>query len=139
MRRTAQGALALSVGILVLSLASSYGWGDNADRLITNKAVDTLPDEMLPLFQANRQFLVQHVTDPREGDAKSPAQQRNDFIELDHYGPFPFDALPRSYSAALAKYGRRTLDMYGLLPWQIGVSSQKLTDAIRDHNWYEAK
>jgi hypothetical protein len=138
MRRTAQGALALSVGILVLSLASSYGWGDNADRLVANKAVDTLPDEMLPFFQANRQFLVQHVTQEDPG-AKAANEHRTDFIRLDHYGPFPFAALPREYNAALAKFNRRNLELYGLLPWEIGVYSKKLTDAFRDHNWTEAK
>src|SRR5277367_3699315 len=135
MRRTAQGALALSVGILVLSLASSYGWGENADRLVTNKAVDTLPDEMLPFFQANRQFLVQHVTQEDPAAAKSTVVHRTDFIRLDHYGPFPFAALPREYNAASAKVNRRTLEMYGLLPWEIGFYSKQLTDAFRDRDW----
>ena len=138
MRRTAQGALALSVGILVLSLASSYGWGDNADRLVTNKAVDTLPDDMLPFFQANRQFLVQHVTQD-DPNPKSAAEHHTDFIRLDHYGAFPFAALPREYNAALTKFNRRNLEQYGLLPWEIGFYSKKLTDAFRDHNWAEAK
>ena len=48
-------------------------------------------------------------------------------------------ALPRVYTAAVAKYSRRTLETYGLLPWQIGLSSKKLTDAFQDHNWAEAK
>lgn len=138
MRRTAQGALALSVGILVLSLASSYGWGDNADRLVTNKAVDTLPDEMLPFFQANRQFLVQRVTQD-DPNPKSAVEHHTDFIRLDHYGPFPFAALPREYNAALAKFNRHNLELYGLLPWEIGFYSKKLTDSFRDHNWAEAK
>jgi hypothetical protein len=138
MRRTAQGALALSFGILVLSIATSYGWGENADRLVTNKAVDTLPDEMLPFFQANRQFLVQHVTQ-EDPAAKSTVQVRTDFIRLDHYGPFPFAALPREYNAAIAKVNRRTLETYGLLPWEIGFYSKKLTDAFRDRDWSGAK
>ena len=65
---------------------------------------------MRPFFQANRQFLVQHVTDAGELDAKIAADEHNDFIQLDHYGQFPFSALPRSYTAAVAKYGRRTLE-----------------------------
>jgi hypothetical protein len=138
MRRSAQGALALSVGILVLSLASAYGWGSNADRLVTNKAVDTLPDEMLPFFQANRQFLVQHVTLEDPG-ARPVGEHHNDFIQLDHYGAFPFELLPRDYNAAISKFNRKTLELYGLLPWEIGVYSKKLTDAFRDHNWGEVK
>jgi hypothetical protein len=132
-------ALTLLPLILLLALVPCFGWGEAAQRLIVNKAVDALPDEMLPFFQANRPFLVQHVTDPDEAAARNPASQRNDFIALDHYGPFPFTALPRSYSEALAKYGRRTLNAYGLLPWQIGVSSQKLTEAFRNHDWEQVR
>jgi len=125
--------------VLQLALPSSFGWGDNAERLITNKAVDTLPDDMRSFFEANRQYLVQHVTDPMDIAAKSPAEQHNEFIQLDHYGQFPFSALPRVYTAAVSKYSRHTLETYGLLPWQIGLYSKRLTDAFRDHNWNDAK
>ena len=61
-------SLALLLLVLVLSLPSSFAWGDNAQRLITNKAMDTLPDDIRPFFESNRQFLVQHVTDPDEAE-----------------------------------------------------------------------
>ena len=124
---------------LLLALSPSFGWGESAERMIADKAVDTLPDEMLPFFQANRSFLVQHVTDAAEADARTPATPRNNFIELDHYGAFPFGALPRAYAEAVMKYGRRAIETHGQLPWQIGVSSQKLTEAFRAHNWDEVK
>jgi hypothetical protein len=98
---------------------------------------------MQPFFQANRQFLVQHVTDLQEAVPKSviPFEHPRlpDFVELDHYGPFPFSALPRDYKNASSKFNRRTLDEYGVLPWQVGLYSKKLTDAFHDHNWNEAK
>ncbi len=126
-RRLGFSALALLFALLLL-LPPSFGWGQNADRLITNKAVDTLPPEMQAFFQANRQFLVQHVTDP-ESEDKSP-NEHNGFIRLDHYGQFPFTALPRSYTAAVSKFTRHTVEIYGLLPWQIGIYSKKFTDAL---------
>jgi len=138
MHRRVLAGLALLV-ILLLATPSSFGWGENAERMIVDKAVDTLPDEMRPFFQANRPYLVQHVTDPVEAEARNPAEQRNSFIQLDRYGQFPFTALPRSYTAAVAKFGKRTLESRGLLPWQIGLYSQKLTDALRAHNWDDAK
>ena len=132
--------LALCV-LLTLALCfgprSSFGWGQSADRIITNKAVDTLPPEMLPFFDANRQFLVQHATDPESENKDS--DERNGFIRLDHYGQFPFSALPHAYTAAVSKFTRRTVEMYGLLPWQIGIYSKKLTDAMEARNWPEAK
>ena len=63
----------------------------------------------------------------------------NHFIALDKYGRFPYDALPRVYKFALAKYGKAKLDANGLLPWQIGVYSEKLTDAMKAGKWEEAK
>ena len=138
MRRRFIVGLALPV-ILLLATPSSFGWGENGERMIVDKAVDTLPDEIRPFFQANRQFLIQHVTDPVESEAKNPAEQRNSFIQLDRYGQFPFAALPRSYTAAVTKFGKRTLESRGLLPWQVGLYSQKLTDALRARNWDDVK
>jgi len=137
MRRRFRAALSLLLLFLFLVLPASFGWGENADRLVANKAVDTLPPEMLPFFEANRQFLVQHVTDP--ATAKTSAEDHSDFIELNHYGHFPFSDLPRSYNSALSKYSRRTLQTYGLLPWQIGLYSQKLTEAFKSGNWKDVR
>jgi hypothetical protein len=139
MHRRICAGLTLLLAALLLALPASFGWGDSAERMIVDKAVDTLPDEMLSFFESNRSFLMQHVMDSAQTDAKNPVGPRNNFIELDHYGPFPFTALPRVYTEAVAKYGRRGVEAHGQLPWQIGLYSQKLTDAFRAHNWDEAK
>jgi hypothetical protein len=139
MRARFGSSLFLLAVFVAISLTCAYGWGENAERLITNKAVDTLPQEMGTFFEANRQYLVQHVTDAGELDSKIAADEHKNYIELDHYGPFPYAALPRVYTSAVAKYGRRTLDNYGLLPWQIGLYSKKLTDALEARNWADAK
>jgi hypothetical protein len=132
-------SFALLAALVTLTLTYTYGWGENAERLVTNKAIDTLPQEMGTFFAANRQYFVQHVTDAGELDVKIAADEHKDYIELDHYGQFPYTALPRAYTAALTKFGRRTLNNYGLLPWQIGLYSKKLTDALQAHNWSDAK
>ena len=143
MRSRLLSGAALFLAVLLLTLPSSYSWGENADRLVANKAMDTLPEEMQPFFQANRQFIIQHVSDPQESVPKSlnPFEHPRpaDFIALDHYGPFPFSALPREYNHAIVKFYRRTLDEYGVLPWQVGLYSKRLTDAFHDRNWNEAK
>jgi hypothetical protein len=118
---------------------SVMAWGRNAHRLIVNKAVDTLPADIRPFFEANRGVLMQHVTDPLDALAKNPSERRNDFIALDKYGRFPFGALPRSYKSAVTKFGKIKLDSGGLLPWQIGVYSEKLTEAFKAGKWEDAK
>jgi hypothetical protein len=104
-----------------------------------NKAIDTLPQEIRFFFDSSRGLLVQHVTDPLDASVKSLAERHNHFILLDKYGRFPFEALPREYKAAVAKFGKARLEANGLLPWQIGVYSQKLTEALKAGKWDEAR
>jgi hypothetical protein len=130
-------ALLLVVGLLLP--CRTLAWGNNAQRLIVNHAVDTLPYELRPFFEANRDFLIQHVNDTLNQLDKHPNERQNHFIELDRYGKFPFDALPRSYKAALSKYSKSKIESTGLLPWEIGVYSQKLTEDMRNGRWDEAK
>ncbi len=134
-----RGGIAMLLAWLLLTPPTIFAWSAGANRLIANKAVDTLPGDLRPFFEANRNFLVQHVTDPLDLLAKAPAERRNHFIRLDHYGPFPFSALPRDYKAAVSKYGKSSVEKWGLLPWEVGLYSQRLTEAFRAHNWEEAR
>ena len=137
--RDALVPLAVFLVVALFLPARAFSWGANAERLIANKAVDTLPPELRPFFEANRDFITRHSADAVEALAHSPSERPNHFLYLDHYGKFPFDALPRTYKAALAKYGKTKLSESGLLPWQIGVFSQKLTEAMRQGNWQDAR
>ena len=63
----------------------------------------------------------------------------NRFIRFEKFGIFPYADLPRDYRVAAYKYSKRTLDTNGLLPWSVGLYSQKLTDAFRARNWEDAR
>jgi hypothetical protein len=128
---------ALALAALVPATVSA--WGPNGHRLIANKAIDTLPPELRPWFDANRSYISQHVTDPIDWLVKNPAERRNQMIQLDKYGRFPFEALPRDYKAAERKFTKATLDANGVLPWQIGLYSERLTEAFRNGKWDEAR
>ena len=139
--RTAVSAAPLLVFLaLLLAPAQAFAWGANAQRLTANRAVDTLPPELQSFFDANREFILRHVTDPLGWLEKTPATERpNHTLYLDRYGKFPFDSLPREYQSALAKFGRARLLSNGVLPWQIGVYSQRLTEAMRNGNAGQAR
>lgn len=117
----------------------AHAWGGNAHRTIAGKAIEVLPADLRAFYEANRNTINQQVGAPSELAAKTPAERRNQYIYLDRYGVFPYDELPRSYSAALRKHTRRVLDANGLLPWQIGVYSEKLTNAFKARNWEDVK
>ena len=131
--------------LLVFTLAFSVcvpaarAWGNNANKLIVNRAIDTLPADLRPFFDNSRAELLNHVNDPFVTVAKTPAERKNQFLYLEKYGRFPFELLPRNYKAAVTKFGKSKLESNGLLPWQIGVYSAKLTDAMHTGKWADAK
>jgi hypothetical protein len=132
--------LSVATSLLLLCIPQSgYAWGTNSQRLIINHAIDTLPYEVRGFFETNRGYFVQHVNDTLNLVDKNPGERNNHFIELDKYGKFPFDALPRSYQSAITKYSKSKINATGLLPWQIGVYSAKLTDDFKAGRWEEAK
>jgi hypothetical protein len=131
---------ALAIFMSALTLASSVSaWGANAQRLISNKAVDTLPPELAGFYEANRMRILAKIADPLEALTKNPSEQRYHVLYLNRYAPFPFDSLPRNYKAAVRKFGQPKIEANGLLPWQIGVYSEKLTEAFRQRNWDDVR
>ena len=48
-------------------------------------------------------------------------EDSNHFLDLDWqgFGPYPFNALPRDYTAAVAKFGRNRMREMGTLPWAV--------------------
>jgi hypothetical protein len=125
--------------VVVLTPRDTIAWGANAQRIIVGKAVDTLPPDLRPFFDDNRSYLALHVADPLDAEAKTPAEKHNHFIYLDRYGRFPYTTLPRVYKTAVSKYSKSKLEQTGLLPWQIGVYSAKLTTSFQQGRWDEAK
>ncbi|MCU1239410.1 MAG: hypothetical protein JWO71_136 [Candidatus Acidoferrum typicum] len=138
LRKSLNAGLAVTVSVALLP-SGSYAWGGNGQRVVVNQAIDTLPADLRAYFESQRSFVVQHVTDPLDAEAKTPTERHNHFIRLDKYGHFPFDALPRSYKAAVNKFGKSKIDASGLLPWEIGVYSAKLTEAMKLGHWDEAR
>src|SRR5579863_1745655 len=119
--------------------ACADAWGANAQRLIANKALETLPPDLREFYEANRVRIVAMVSDPLDTLAKNPNEQHLHVLYLNRYSPFPFDTLPRNYAAALKKFGQAKIEANGVLPWQIGVYSEKLTEAFRARNWDDVR
>lgn len=137
--KTKAGLSLAVIALLLCSPESSLAWGNNAQRLIINHAVDSLPYDARAFFDANRNYFIQHVNDTLNLIDKNPGERNNHFIELDKYGKFPFDQLPRSYQAAITKFSKSKIYATGVLPWQIGVYNQKLTDDLKAGRWEDAK
>ncbi|MBI3404443.1 MAG: hypothetical protein HY046_03190 [Acidobacteria bacterium] len=140
-RQIQTGAVAFAAAAFIFP-SPSFGWGANAQKVITSKAVETLPPELRSFFEANRQSIQQSTLDTMDSLAKAPptsVERRSQYIYLDRYGRFPFDNLPRDFKTAVARLTKRVVDSNGVLPWQIGLYSEKLTNAMKAGKWDEAR
>jgi hypothetical protein len=61
------------------------------------------------------------------------------YIYLYRYGVFPYPNLPHGYKLAKEKYSSWRINRDGMLPWQIGEFSLRLTKSMKAGNWEEVK
>jgi hypothetical protein len=100
---------------------SASAWGFEAHKFIVDRMVELLPPELKPLFEKRRVFLIEHVVDPDLWrNVGWEAEPPNHFLDMDYeaFGPYPFDALPRDYAAAVQKFGKDVVNEQGTLPWR---------------------
>ncbi len=128
-------ALALWLG----ACGSSLAWGPSGHRLVNNWAVQTLPPEIRGFFEANRQYLIEHANDPLRWREEDRYERKRHYIYLDKYGRFPYLELPHVFLRAVEKFGSGRVNRNGLLPWHIGEYSLRLTNALKENDWEQAK
>ena len=118
MRKASIAAAAVLVAALVPAPASA--WGTEAHRYIMGRAIDLLPQELKPFFEHYRAEIVIRSIDPDTWRSAGWDDDPNHFIDfgMKELGAYPFPDLPREYGAALAKFGKATLDRVGRLPWR---------------------
>ncbi len=75
-------------------------WGFFAHQKINRLAVFTLPGPLGGYFKKKIDYLGEHATDPDKRRYAVPGEAKKHYIDLDRYGSFPFEHLPRHYEDA---------------------------------------
>ena len=109
----------LLTALLLLAVKPVFCWGFFAHRRINEYAVYLLPPEMLVFFKPRLAYLRDHATDPDKRRYIVKAEAPRHYIDLDHYGLYPFTGLPRRWDSAVAHFGEDGLQAHGILPWRI--------------------
>ncbi len=121
----------LPLALVLLSPARSEAWGFEAHRFIADKAIALLPPGLRELFERQRVQFVEHAIDPdlwrNVGFEEEPPRH---FLDLDAYGAAPFEALPRSYDEAVARFGPEKVNREGTLPWRVSEIHGRLRRAF---------
>lgn len=122
----------LIVWILILVGSTCYGWGFFGHSKINYHAVFLLPPEMLVLYKPQIEYLSAHAADPDKRRYVLKEEGPRHYIDLDHYGAYPFDSLPRKWDDAVARYTEDSLKQHGTVPWWIEVCYRRLVHAFRE-------
>ncbi|NOT52865.1 MAG: S1/P1 Nuclease [Chitinophagaceae bacterium] len=112
----------------------SFCWGFYGHKKINYYAVFLLPPEMMVLYKQNIDFISEHAVDPDMRRYAVPEEAPRHYIDLDRYGKYPFDSLPRKWNDAVAKYSEDTLNAHGIVPWWVPVMLLRLTNAFKEKN-----
>jgi hypothetical protein len=118
----------------LLSFRSSFCWGFYGHRKINYYAVFLLPPEMMVLYKPHIDFLAEHSVDPDKRRYAIEEEGPRHYIDIDHYGTYPFDSLPRKWNDAVAKYTEDTLQRHGIVPWWVQIMQARLTAAFKEKN-----
>ena len=110
------------------------GWGFWEHQRINRMAIFCLPEEMQSLFKANIEYITTHATDPDKRRNIVPAEAPRHFIDIDHFGKYPYDNVPRRWKDAVEKFSEDTLKAYGIVPWHVELMTFRLTEAFKKHD-----
>lgn len=120
--------------LLLFCSASCYCWGFYGHRQINYYAVFLLPPEMMVLYKPNIDFLAEHSVDPDKRRYAVKEEAPRHYIDIDRYGKYPYDSLPRKWNDAVAKFSEDTLMVHGIAPWWIPRMLSRLTAAFKEKN-----
>jgi hypothetical protein len=98
----------------------AQAWGFSAHKFVMDRAIALLPPELKPFYEAHRAEVVERAIDPDTWIIAGWEEERpHHFVDMDSpgFGQYPFNELPRDFTAALAKFGAARMRDAGTLPW----------------------
>lgn len=122
------------LSLLLFIYQQSFCWGFFAHRKINQYAVFLLPPEMMVLYKPNITFLEEHAVDPDKRRYIVTEEGPRHYIDIDHYGHYPYDSLPRNWKDAVSRYSEDTLNRHGIVPWWLQTMLYRLTEAFKEKN-----
>jgi len=118
--------------ILGLLYQHCFCWGFFAHQKINYYAVFLLPPEMMVLYKPNIGFITEHAVDPDKRRYAVAAEGPRHYIDIDHYGKYPFDSLSRKWEDAVEKYSESKVMENGIVPWWVQIMQRRLVNAFKE-------
>ncbi len=120
----------LFVALCMAASTNVHPFGFFAHRKINRMAVFCLPPEMIGLYKHHIEFLAERSVDPDRRAHAVEGEAPRHYIDIDHFGPDPFEVVPVKWEDAAELFSEDTLMEYGVLPWYIDIMVRRLTRAF---------
>ena len=90
---------------------------------------------MMVLYKPKIAFISEHAVDPDKRRYAVTDEGPRHYIDIDHYGEYPYTSLPHKWKDAVEKFGEDSLEMHGIVPWHIQMMLLRLTKAFKEKNF----
>jgi len=124
--------------LLIISSVNSFSWGFYAHKRINYYAVFLLPPPLFLFYKSHIIYLSDHSVDPDKRRYAIKEEAPRHFIDMDKYGKYPFDSLPRKWNEAKMKFSEDSLQAHGIIPWWIQTMLYRLTQAFLKKDCYRS-
>jgi len=130
---------ALAVALLVALAAPAFGWSRAGHALITEEAVERLPEPLRGRFAQESALgrlkdasIAPDDWGKKGSDHYRPDEQPRHFLNIDALTdqPYPFKDFPRDRAKAAEQFGADALARHGSVPWAAADALSRLTDAL---------
>lgn len=115
---------------LIIPFLICTSWGFFAHQRINQLAVFTLPSGMIGFYKKNVKYITEHAVDPDKRRYADTLEPPRHYLDVENYTS-NIDSIPEKWNDALAKYGSKSLNANGILPWQIQRTYFSLVNAFK--------
>ncbi|MBT4149731.1 MAG: hypothetical protein HOE46_05095 [Candidatus Marinimicrobia bacterium] len=130
-----------SIWLLIITLApiSFIGaWGYDGHRRINYIASRQINGPFGQFLKQNSEPLKWYAVTPDYNKKIDKEEFHKHFIDSDFYDDYPFDNIPKNYSTLVSKYGEDNIKKYGIAPWTIKETSDRIIDLLKRNQFEEA-
>lgn len=122
----------IAVALLLSISKTVFCWGFFGHQKINNYAVFLLPPQMMAFYKPHIDYITKHAVDPDKRRYLVAEEGPRHYIDIDYYGRYPFNELPRKWDSAVEKYSLDTITTYGIVPWHVQIMLSRLTKAFKE-------
>ncbi|MEM1326128.1 MAG: zinc dependent phospholipase C family protein [Bacteroidota bacterium] len=94
----------LFAGLQLTCVRPDDDWGFFGHRRINRMAVFTLPTDLIGFYKSNIEYITEHAVDPDKRRYATRHEAVRHYIDIDHWGVYPFEEVPRDWTDALMRY-----------------------------------